>query len=130
MIEKDYIMRFLLHFLNKVSELLSKKNYDDIDILTVENIYQNVFHESRDFFLKEDISKILKNTEKDCHYERLKLLALTFQLEAKMSMDANKKEHFLEKSLSLLVYISQNDSVYDLESEYKIKKIKDAIGKK
>lgn len=129
MIEKDFIMRLLLDFWDKLTILLSKKRYDPADFLAVESIYQDVFHESRDFLFKEDIKEILEKIEKDCYYERLKLLALTFQLEAQMSMDMKEKDFLLEKSLSLFIYISQNNSAYDLETESKIRNLKRVIEK-
>ncbi len=127
MIEKDYILRLLLRFFDKIALFLSKSKVDYTDVSDIEDICLSIFGKTRSHLTNSDVDKLLTETKGDFYFEKLKLIAYLFRVEAKLSKrDEDKKLH-LKKALHLLSFISSNSDTYDTSIECDIQSIHNEI---
>ena len=127
MVEQDYIRRLLLYFLQKLAAFLSKKNYEEADIRLIDRICQDAFSHNREFLMEQNIDTLLKEMGSEYFSDKLKLLAMIFELEAKITLDQTQTKMLWQKSLLLLEQISRNSTIYDLDMELKISSLRDRI---
>ncbi|GEM_PF-4499491 len=128
MYEKDYLMRYLLHFLEKIVLLLSKNKFIETDITMVADWYEEIFQQSRISMIHKDKAELIENQQEECHLEKMRLLAELFYLEARMC-DAEVVEEFLDKSLFIFEYVHRKIPTFDLNLQERIYTIQRLLNK-
>jgi len=119
MVEKDYFIRTLNIFLQKLSECISGGKNTEISEEMIEDFYTELFGKKRDFFVTSNFNSTISffNEEYDC--EKAKALAEIFYIETMKSIE-NKNIFFAKKSLEMFRYYEQNSLIFDFSIFNKI----------
>ncbi|MDR1654298.1 MAG: hypothetical protein LBS01_11770 [Prevotellaceae bacterium] len=113
MVEKDYFIRTLNTFLQKLSEYISGGTSAEVSEEMIRDFYTELFQKSRDFFVESDFNTSISAFNEDCVCEKAKALADIFYIET-MKSTKEKKVSFAKKSLEMFRYYEQKSSVFDL----------------
>lgn len=128
--EKDYLMRLLMVFMQKLAELLSRKKLTDIAESDIKVFYSEAFDDTRNNILNLS-SESLFETCKDkevVSVEKCRILAELLYIESMRSTDALEKKDFAKKSLGLFEYCIQHSKTYDFNIVKKMNQLEQITG--
>ncbi len=123
--KKDILMRMLMIFLEKLSQLLSKKRISEITNSDMNELYILAFNEKRNLLLSLD-KKDLQNkcrVESTLSFEKIKVLAELLYIETQRT----KNIDFAKKSLFFFNLFLKHSKIYDFEIIFILLRIFDLI---
>ena len=126
MIEKDYFLRALNTFFQKLSQYFNSGKDTEISEEMMRDFYTELFEKDRDFFVNSDFNASINAFNEKFTCEKAKALAEIFYVEM-MTSTIDRKKFFATKSLEMFRYYEQNSNIFDLTAYNKINKLTQII---
>ena len=127
--EKDVLIRMLTSFIQKLSELLTKKNISEVYDCEINVFYSEAFDMNRDLVLSLDIESLLdicKHNQVYCN-EKGRILAELLYLETLRDKKSAFVKNYAKKAIQLFHYYTQYTKTYDLDVINKITQLSKII---
>ena len=115
--EKDVLIRMLTSFIQKLSELLTKKNISEVYDWEINVFYSEAFDMNRDLVLSLDIESLLdicKHNQVYCN-EKGRILAELLYFETLRDKKSTFVKNYAKKSVLLFDYYTQHTKTFDPE---------------
>ncbi len=124
--KKDFLVRMLMTFLEKLSQLLSKKRISEIKNSDMNELYILAFNEKRNLLLsldEKDLQNKCKVDSSVLSFEKIKILAELLYIETQRT----KRIDFAKKSLFFFNLFLKHSKIYDIETISKQKNLENFL---